>query len=348
MTRKGTILLGILVSALFLYFAVRGARVGEMLAALGRANYWYMIPCVLFTLSAFWVRALRWRYLLYSMRKIPQRVVFSATMIGFMANNVLPARLGELVRAHVVGKRAEISRGAALTSILIERIFDLFTLLALFAVVAWISEFPGGLDRVALIVFFLGLVTLLFLLLWHRYPDRFLSVILRTIPGRYRDRGDRLARKFHGGLGVFSRGSHLILVGILSLLMWGMILIVVWLSIAALSIDVPQPEASMVALVGIALVTMVPSAPGFIGTLQGGGTAALLVFGVPKELGLAFTIVFHATQWIPVNVVGLVYLLREGLSLGQLNRLADKVGEGKTIPVEKPQVVAEEEMEDGA
>jgi uncharacterized protein (TIRG00374 family) len=326
-SRRWTIVIGIAVSAVFLYFAVRGARVDRMIHALQGANYWYMIPCVVGTLLAFWIRALRWKVLLQPLRRIPQGIVFSATMIGFLANNVLPARLGELVRAHVVGRRAQVSRSAALASILIERIFDLFTLLVLFAVVALVSEFPGGLEKVALVGLVLGLVTLLLLLLWYRQPDRFLRLALRLVPGRFRDKADDLARRFRDGLRVFDSGAQLLVVGVLSVLMWALILLVVGLSIVALDIDAPQPQSAMVALVAIALVTMVPSAPGFIGTLQGGGTAAMLVFGVPKEQGLAFTIVFHATQWFPVNIVGLYYLFREGLSFGQLSRIAGPEGE---------------------
>lgn len=104
--------------------------------------------------------------------------------------------------------------------------------------------------------------------------------------------------------------------------MWLSILVVIWLCFLSLSIHVPQPAGSLVALVAISLVTMVPSAPGFVGTLQGAGTAALVVFGVPKEQGLTFSIVYHATQWVPVNIVGAVFLFREGLSFGQLSRIA--------------------------
>lgn len=293
-----------------------------MVDALRQANYWLMIPCVAATLLAFWIRALRWKVLLHSLREIPRGVVFSATMIGFLANNVLPARLGELVRAHVVGKRAQVSRSAALASILVERIFDLFTVLGLFAVVALVSDFPGGLEKVALVVLVIGLITLVLLLLWYRQPDRFLRVALLMVPRRFRKTAEDLAIRFRDGLRVFDSAAQLFVVGIFSVVMWGLILLVVGLSIVALGIDVPQPQAAMVALVAIALVTMVPSAPGFIGTLQGGGTAAMLVFGVPKEQGLAFTIVFHATQWVPVNAVGLYYLFREGLSFGQLSQIA--------------------------
>jgi uncharacterized protein (TIRG00374 family) len=235
-----------------------------------------------------------------------------------------------------VGRRAEISRSAALASILIERIFDLFTLLALFGIVALTTEFPGGLDKVALLVLAVGLLTLVLLLVWHRYPARFLEVVLRVVPGRFRRNAENLGTRFQTGLSVFDRASHLLVVGFLSLLMWFLVLVVVGLSMLALSIDLPQPQASMVALVAIALVTMIPSAPGFIGTMQGGGTLALSIYPeIAKEQALAFTIVFHATQWFPVNIVGIIYLVREGLSLGQLSRLAgppeDQEGPDSTV-----------------
>lgn len=326
MTRRVTFIVGLVLSALFLYLAMRGARLSDMAQVLKGANYWLMVPCVAFTLIAYGLRSLRWRYLLHSVRPIPQGTLFAATMIGFLANNVLPARLGELVRAHVVGRRAGISRSAALASIVVERIFDLFTLLALFGVVSFVSPYPGMVGRAAIIVFIFGCAALVALLIWNRHPDRFVRVLLRFVPSRGRDRAAGMADGFGDGLGVFDRGAHLWMVAALSLLHWAAIIIVTWLCIRALGIRVPQPQASLVALVAIALITMVPSAPGFVGTLQGAGTAALLVFGVPKEQGLAFSILYHATQWVPVNVVGAIYLVREGLSLGQLSRIAGPPG----------------------
>jgi glycosyltransferase 2 family protein len=335
MSRRLTFVLGLALSALFLYLAMRGARLSEMAAVLRRANYWYMIPCVLFTLVAYALRSLRWRYLLHSVRPIPHGTLFSATMIGFMANNVLPARLGELVRAHVVGRRAGISRTAALASIVVERIFDLFTLLALFGVVSFVSPYPGMVGKAALIIFAGGCMALIGLIVWNRHPERFVRILLRFIPSRGRDRVAGLAGGFGDGLGVFDRGTHLWIVAGLSLLHWAAIIVVTWLCILSLGIVVPQPQASLVALVAIALITMVPSAPGFVGTLQGAGTAALVVFGVQKEQGLAFSIVYHATQWIPVNIVGTYCLVREGLSLGQLSRIGTPQGDSSR-PSEAP------------
>ncbi|MBM3286003.1 MAG: flippase-like domain-containing protein [Candidatus Eisenbacteria bacterium] len=322
MKRRWVVILGIVLSALFLHLAARGAKLDRMIESLKHAQYIYMIPCALLTLLAFWIRALRWRFLLHAVGPIPQGTLYSATMIGFLANNILPARLGELVRAHVVGTRAGISRSAALASIVVERIFDLFTLLALFAVGVLVARFPGGLGTVALIGLMIGLITLILLMIWNRHPKFFLERLLRLTPARLRARVERLGVGFREGLGVFNKTSYIFAVGLLSIAMWASIVVVIWLCFISLSIEVPQPQGSLVALVVISLVTMVPSAPGFVGTLQGGGTAALLVFGVPKELGLTFSIIYHATQWFPTNIVGAFYLLREGLSLGQLSRLA--------------------------
>ena len=321
MNRRLIIGAGLVLSAVCLYFAARGARLDRMIETLRGARWLYMIPCVVLTLLAFWIRALRWRFLLHGVRPIPQGTLFSATMIGFFANNLLPARMGELVRAMVVGRNALISRSAALASIVVERIFDLFTVLGLFAVVALFSRFPGGLGSVALLVLMIGLAILGVLMIWNRHPERFLDLALRVVPGSLRDRFASAGTGFREGLRVLNRAPHLLIVAALSLVMWAAIVAVVWLCISSLSIGVPQPEASIVALVAIALVTMAPSAPGFVGTLQGAGTAALLVFGVRKELGLTFSIVYHATQWFPVNIVGAVYLFREGLNLGQLSKM---------------------------
>ena len=110
---------GLALSAVFLALAFRAARLADVLAALAHARYWLMAPALVLTVFAFGVRALRWRFLLSGVRPIPLGPLFSSTMIGFMGNNLLPARLGELLRADSLGRSSGIRRSTALASVVV-------------------------------------------------------------------------------------------------------------------------------------------------------------------------------------------------------------------------------------
>ena len=126
----------VLISTLFLILAFNRVNLYELKDTLETANYIYLIPAVLLTILSLWIRAVRWGYLLQPVKKININSLFSATAIGLMANNLLPARLGEFVRAYVIGKKELISKSASFATIVVERIFDGLTILLFFNVVA--------------------------------------------------------------------------------------------------------------------------------------------------------------------------------------------------------------------
>lgn len=127
---KWKLWLGIGISVLFLFLAFRKVNLHELKKALESANYIYLIPAILLTILSLWIRAFRWQYILQPVREIRVSSLFSATMIGFMANNLLPVRLGEFVRAYTIGEKERISKSSSLATIVVERIFDGITILS--------------------------------------------------------------------------------------------------------------------------------------------------------------------------------------------------------------------------
>src|SRR3990172_3285673 len=128
---KKNLAFGIITSGIFLYLATRGVNLSEMWDSLKGANYWYVIPYSAFIILGMWVRAYRWRFMTDHIKKISLKSLFTSTMIGFMAINLLPARLGEVVRAYSLGSKEKISKSATFATIILERIFDLIALLVL-------------------------------------------------------------------------------------------------------------------------------------------------------------------------------------------------------------------------
>jgi glycosyltransferase 2 family protein len=313
--------LGLALSALFLWLASRGIRWVEVWHILSAARYWLMIPVVALTMLAYLVRAWRWQFLLSGVGRIPLGSLWSSIMIGFMGNNVLPARLGELLRAHSLGRSAGVSRSTALASVVVERILDIGVLLLVFGVFLLWHRLPPGIGRWGGILLVLSAPVLAFLILFELRPEPVWRLAQRFLPARLRLPLRVVAMNFRDGLGVLRRPVPL-LAGIgLSLVMWSILVGVVVLSLAALRLTAPLGAAPVV-LVVIAIGTMIPAAPGYIGTLQAAGTLALVQYGVPQTSAFSFTVLYHAGQWLPVTVVGLIHFMRQHLSLRKLGDLA--------------------------
>jgi len=310
--------IGIIVSALFLFLAFRKVDFAELGAALENANYLYIIPVALLSLASVSVRSVRWRYLLRPVKEIGPRSLFSATFIGLMANNVLPARLGEFVRAYVIGERERISKSASFATIVLERILDGFTILFFLVIVLvfYAVSFPGWLRNASYFALIFYLAAILFLILLKVNTRRAVGIAefaLRAFPGRMHDPVIRILHAFIEGLAVLHSARNVLIAGSLSVLVWLPHVLINHLLLVSFDIHLPV-FASLLLLVSLAIGVMVPSAPGFIGTVQYVCVLSLALFGVPREQALSFSIVYHASVFIPVTAVGLVFLFAERLS----------------------------------
>jgi uncharacterized protein (TIRG00374 family) len=316
------------ISLLFLYLAFRQTDLRQLWTHLSHAAYGYLIPASLLTIFALWVRAFRWGLLMHPMKRIGAGTLFSATAIGFMCNNVLPMRLGELVRAYVIGRSAGIRASGAFATIVVERLFDLFTMIGIFGALLVVDPFPNRPFKVgALLAFSLGLLALALLILFHLRPVPFEKLLSRILPGLIRQRVLGLLRSFGSGLEIFRDAWRLLAVALLTLLMWFLITIVIQICFASARLETGgvalPPTASLVVLVVVAIGVMVPSGPGFVGTLQAAAVLGLAIVGYhDRDRALSFSILYHATQWFPVVLVGLIYLVRENLSLAQVQSLS--------------------------
>jgi len=316
--------LGIVIGALFLFLAFRGIEFQELKNALRQANYFLLIPASLMTVLSVWVRAYRWHYILQPVQKIRMNSLFSATMIGLMANNIFPARLGEFVRAYVIGEKESISKSASFATIILERILDGITVLLFLSVVLIFYSFslPDWMSNAAYIASGFYLFALAFLILLKVKTEKvlhFVRFVSKPLPHKIGDGFIHLLNSFITGLQILHNMRNIIMASILSLFVWLPIGFIIHLLLNSFGIHLPI-YASFFLLVILCIGVMIPSAPGFVGTIQFVCVAVLAMFGVIKSQALSFSFLFHATQFIPVTLLGLIFFFAEGFTFSQIGR----------------------------
>jgi glycosyltransferase 2 family protein len=327
-SRRLQLILGILVSVVCLWWAMREVRLSEVWSALQRADWRGFFAVMGATLLGFWIRAFRWRWLLSTTRRISLGSLYRATMIGFMANNLLPFRLGEFVRAWALGRRENLSKTTVFATVVVERVVDMITLLAIFGIslllhpIASTTE-AGRITNAGATTLLLACVGLtVFLVVIERSP-RLMGLLIERVarwaPERARQKAVSALSHFVEGLGLFRDLPRLLWVFALSFVMFGAFALSLQASMWALHLPVPW-YSGLVMLVITAIGIMVPAAPGYIGTLQFACVAGLALFGIDKELANAFSWFYWAGQWLPVSMVGLWCLRLEGLGLASLGK----------------------------
>ncbi len=314
--------LGILVSLVLLWVAARGVNLSELSGSVQRVRAAWLIPAAATIFVRFVVTAWRWQMLIRPAKRISLHRLFGVVMIGFMANNVLPARMGELVRAYALAKSESLPTSLSFATIVLERVFDGFTLLA-FLVGGLLFLRPEPWLVWSAVASFALYVGVLGALLWLR-GGRGLGSLLAWVPEGPRGRVVRLLDSFALGLDALGDRRALVSIVGLSLLIWLVNVAGVWATFAAFSLDLPLHAAFLLlAIVAVALV--LPSAPGFVGTFQIGTVAALALFSVPEATAFSFSILYHALNYIPITAVGLVYLSAMNLTLGELRSAGERV-----------------------
>lgn len=325
--------LGIAISAAFLIFAFRGQDLGAVRDALGQTDYRLLVPALAFYFAGVWIRAVRWSVLLRPLTSIKVRQVFPIVVVGYTANNVLPLRTGELVRAYLLGKQTGVRKTSSLATIAVERLFDGLTMLGFMLAAATVVSFTSQLRHLTLVAFvlFVGLLIGLFVLtLGGSFRDRLLQLVLGPLPVPIADRVERIAESFLSGLGVLTRARDLALVAGTSLAAWLCEAAMYWIIARALGTTISEvlTVGATLLTTGVAnMATLIPSSPGYVGPFEAG---VLLVvngaLGVQREVALSYAILVHAALFFPITLIGLVIWWRQHLSLDQLRSIEEENG----------------------
>ena len=316
--------LGILLSLLFMYLAFRKVDFAQMASAFKEANYWWFIPAMALMFFSHFLRSVRWKLLLDPIIQLDVPVLFSSLIIGYMANTFLPAHLGEFLRAYMVGKKRPVSSSAVFGSIVIERIIDVFTLLALLALTMIVFPFPDWVRKSGYISFAGIVVLFAILLLMKKYREKSLSLlekILKPFPKKLSEKIRELLHSFLDGVVPLRNWKAYVFVSVLSLAIWACYAAIFQLSFYAFDFvtqfSLPW-TAALVLLVITTISVLVPSSPGYVGAYHYLCQLSLGMFAVPKSQALTYAFVVHGINFLPVLVVGLIFVSAEGMSLKSL------------------------------
>jgi uncharacterized protein (TIRG00374 family) len=316
--------LGAVISAVLLWWALRNLQIEDVWLALQGAEYWWLLPGVAVYMLGVWARTWRWHYLLRPLKRVSIRTMFPIVAIGYMGNNIYPARAGELLRAYVLRKREGVPISASFATIIIERAFDGIVMLAFvflnlpeLASLTGESGFIGDIRSLALVgagVFFLAVLVFLLMAIFPQQSINIVNrIINRFIPHRFRGTLHSLVERFHAGLASLRSPKDVLMVLVTSVIIWLFETWKYWFVMHAFSFSVSF--FALMLMNGIVnLATTIPSAPGYIGTFDAPGIKVLEAYGVPGAVAAGYTLVLHAALWFPITLLGAYYMAREQLS----------------------------------
>lgn len=334
MKRAIQLIIGLAISAVAIWYSSRDVKLPELLQALGSASRLGFVGVMVVTIFGFWIRAVRWRLFLRTPTRVSTLSLFSSTMIGFMANNILPFRLGEFVRPWALSRREGLSKSMLLATVVVERAVDMLTLLAIFGISLLLHPIGESTDAGrmvqggAKVLIVLSVVLTVMVVVAER--NRALAHrMLTLLPARMHARTSYLLDRFLDGFALFQDFRKLAQAFAMSFAMFLCFAVALALSMWSLGIEAPW-YAGLVMLVVTAIGIMVPAAPGYVGTLNYACVVGLKLFDVDPALAAAFGWFYFFSQWLPITAVGLFFLNREGLSLASLGR-AEEVAKGEAV-----------------
>ena len=308
--RSLPLLVGIGISAFFLYLVIPGLDMAEAAETLRTANYWWVLPGVAVYFVGLWARTWRWHYMLRHLKPIPLGRLFPVVCIGYFGNNVYPFRAGEVIRSYILKRKESVPFASSLATVLIERVFDgLVMLLFVFLALPFAPIPPDYRNAVVVLTVLLFIATAIFI--WmavspQRVARFYTWVADRLLPGAIRRRTDDLYDRFMEGIGSLSSGTDVLMIFMTSVVIWLMETVKYWFVMHAFPFEVGF--IVLMLMNGIVnLATTLPSAPGYVGTFDTPGINTLTAFGVAKEMAASYTLLLHVALWVPVTVLGAYY-----------------------------------------
>jgi uncharacterized protein (TIRG00374 family) len=321
--------LGLVISLVFLILALRNLHLPLVWQAIKGAYYLWIVPGILVYFLGVWVRAWRWHYLLRPLKAIPTRIMFPIVAIGYMGNNIYPARAGEVLRAAVLKQREGVPISASLATIIVERIYDGVVMLAfVFLNLGELARLTHGSGVVGDLsirdvaiwgsVIFLGaLLAFLLAAMFPRTAERVAVFLIdHLLPQGLRRRARDLTLRFLSGLEALRSPLEAVMIFFTTVIIWLLETAKYWFVMHAFAFEVSF--FALMLMNGIVnLATTLPSAPGYVGTFDAPGIALLIAYGVPGELAAGYTLVLHAALWLPITALGFYYYLRQPLRWGK-------------------------------
>ncbi|MFA7059239.1 MAG: lysylphosphatidylglycerol synthase transmembrane domain-containing protein [Pedobacter sp.] len=321
--------LGICVSIFFMGLLLRKIDFRQLATALRTMDYRFLVPAVLFTFISYFLRAVRWKFLLIPEKNISLKSLYPATIIGYMANNLLPARLGEFVRAYVLAQREGLETPTVFASLVIDRLFDGFTVILMLLITLLALRLPQGMADAdtalkvgGIVTFLLYCTVIVFLFLLKQQTMKtlaFVKLMLKPFPAQFSEHLIPLLGSFIAGIRMSARGGHIAAVLVSSVLIWTFAVLPVDMILQAFGIHLPI-TASMFIMVLLVFAVMVPASPGFIGTYHYACFKGLSTFGIAESTSISIALIIHGSAFFPVIIAGFYHLWSGKISLSAVRK----------------------------
>jgi uncharacterized protein (TIRG00374 family) len=323
--RHWKLIAGLLISAAFLYIAVRGLDLAEVWSYLKTAKYWWILPGVAVYFFGVWGRTWRWHYLLRPLKSVSLRRLFPVVTIGYMGNNVYPARAGEVIRAYVLKRKEGISISASLATVIVERMFDGLVMLIFVFIGLPFIDMPPWLSNMVIIAsaaFFSALVVFFIFAIRPEWARRiYHPMVNRLLPEKWRQSTIGFLDRFIDGLSSLRRGRDVLMIFVTSVVIWLAETVKYWFVMHAFlgpGSGFPVPFYVLMLMNGVVnLATTIPSSPGYVGTFDLPGIEILSIFGVPRDVAAAYTLVLHAALFFPITILGAFFMWRDRVTWDQ-------------------------------
>jgi uncharacterized protein (TIRG00374 family) len=312
-----------------LWLALRGLKLGDVWGYMQTANYVWLIPGIVVYFLAVWARTWRWDYMLRPLKHVPLVRLFPVVVIGYMGNNVYPARAGEVLRSFILREREAIPMSASLATVVVERVFDGLVMLIFVFVALPFTPIPGDSSFIRSLVTFASAGFFLALLLFFimaAFPDRLYALVetisYKLFPHRIHHPLLLFLKRFLSGLESLRSFRSVLMIFFTSVVIWLLETVKYWFVMHAFDFQVSF-FALMLMNGVVNLMTTLPAAPGYIGTFDTPGIAVLTLYGVNPEIATAYTLVLHAALWLPITLLGTWYMVRAGLRWSTFGKAVD-------------------------
>jgi uncharacterized protein (TIRG00374 family) len=306
---RGT--LGIAVSVVAIWILIHSVDVGAAFDVLRTASPLWILVMLVSTTIDVGSRGARWRTLLAPIAPLPYRRVLGYTYIGYLANNVLPARLGELYRSHALGEGEGVSRTTVLGTVVVERVVDTVMVVAIAALAVVVLSVRGVIGSAVLLglAFVTALIVVLALgMAAHRLPW---TGRITEIVARY-PRLLELARRLREGLAVAGHPRTVVLALAFSAIAWAASTITFLAAGQAVGLQLTVAQGALLTS-GVALVTIVPSGPGYVGTFELTAVEIAAGFGIPRDAAFAMGLLVHVMILATTSIGGVIAMVaRQG------------------------------------
>ncbi len=337
MIKKKRFWIGIVITIVFLYLVFRQVEFHSLAQALMHAEYWWLIPALIVYLIGYLLRAIRWRYLMNSLKVMKWQDLFPPLVLGFMVNNVFPARAGEFVRAYIVGKREGISKSSVFATVIMQRAYDGLVMVLFAGLVLYFFKLPrtqANAEFVDMVNLVVNLTTALFVFMfiflfavitWKELAVKLSGKITQFLPEAWRRPMDRMVHSFIKGFSVLKSRKDSLLAFCFSVLAWSGESAAYYFILRAFGLDFPVYVAIMLMAV-VNLGIMIPSSPGYIGPFEFFGVGTLMLFNIEKSLALPCILVIHAMIWLPITLWGFYYMWTMKLSFREMEAAEKEEG----------------------